>query len=220
MLEITRRYLAAYGPATREDYGRWWAMEPPRAQAQIKALGEEVSQVEVERTRAWMLTRHMREAAEASPPGSVRLLPAFDQYVIGASRVSSNYFPGPFKDRVYRAQGWVSPVLLVDGRMDGIWRYERKGSRLAVEIEPFVELPGWARRAAEAEAERLARLHGRSPQADLAILALGTPMSHRGRACQGPYSTQGKARSVPNPARRLDTRRPIKAIGQGVRSPA
>jgi hypothetical protein len=46
MLEITRRYLAAYGPATREDYGRWWAMEPPRAQAQIKALGEEVSQVE------------------------------------------------------------------------------------------------------------------------------------------------------------------------------
>jgi hypothetical protein len=30
LLEITRRYLAAYGPTTREDYGRWWAMEPPR----------------------------------------------------------------------------------------------------------------------------------------------------------------------------------------------
>jgi hypothetical protein len=168
---------------------------------------------------AWMLTRHMREAAEASPPGSVRLLPAFDQYVIGASRVSSNYFPGPCKDRVYRAQGWVSPVLLVDGRMDGIWRYERKGSRLAVEIEPFVELPGWARRAAEAEAERLARLHGRSPQADLAILALGTPMSHRGRACQGPYSTYGKALEIPNPARYFDRATTRQSHGRGCPAP-
>jgi hypothetical protein len=107
-----------------------------------------------------MLTRHVGEAAEASPQKSVRLLPAFDQYVIGASRDAPNYFPGPFKDRVYRAQGWVSPVLLVDGRMDGIWRYERKGSRLAVEIEPFVDLPAWARHAAEAEAERLAGFTG------------------------------------------------------------
>jgi hypothetical protein len=44
--------------------------------------------------------------------------------------------------------------------MDGIWRYERNGSRLAVEIEPFVGLPAWARHAAEAEAERLAGFTG------------------------------------------------------------
>ncbi len=50
--------------------------------------------------------------------------------------------------------------MLVDGRMDGVWRHERKGNRLAVRIEPFVALPAWARRGVEAEAERLARFAG------------------------------------------------------------
>jgi hypothetical protein len=69
-------------------------------------------------------------------------------------------WPGPFKARTYRPQGWLSPVLLVDGRMDGIWRQEAKDKRLLVTIEPFVEPPAWARRAAEAEAERLAAWAG------------------------------------------------------------
>jgi hypothetical protein len=60
----------------------------------------------------------------------------------------------------YRPQGWLSPVLLVDGRMEGVWRHERKGKRLAVRIEPFGEQPGWVRRAAEGEAERLSQFLG------------------------------------------------------------
>jgi Winged helix DNA-binding domain len=51
-------------------------------------------------------------------------------------------------------------VLLVDGRMEGVWRHERKGGRLIVEVEPFAEQPGWVRRRVEEEAERLARFLG------------------------------------------------------------
>jgi hypothetical protein len=58
--------------------------------------------------------------------------------------------------RVYRPQGWLSPVLLVDGRMAGVWRHEVNGSRVRVAIEPFARLPRAVRRAAEAEAARLA----------------------------------------------------------------
>jgi hypothetical protein len=91
----------------------------------------------------------------------VRLLPAFDQYVITATLQAERLMPGPFKDRVYRPQGWLSPVLLVGGRMDGTWRQERKGRRQLVVIEPFAgRLPAWARRAAEAEAERLTAFTG------------------------------------------------------------
>jgi hypothetical protein len=68
--------------------------------------------------------------------------------------------PGDFKKAIFRAQGWVSPVLLVGDRMDGVWRHEKKGKRLAVQIEPFVKLSAWARRAAEEEAERLAEFLG------------------------------------------------------------
>jgi hypothetical protein len=59
-----------------------------------------------------------------------------------------------------RPQGWISLVLLVNGRMQGVWRHEIKGSRVEVAIEPFIEIPRWVRRAAGQEAERLAAFLG------------------------------------------------------------
>ena len=64
------------------------------------------------------------------------------------------------RHRIYRPQGWISPVLLVNGRMEGVWRHEIKGSCVEVAIEPFVNAPQWVRRAAAQEAERLAAFLG------------------------------------------------------------
>jgi hypothetical protein len=159
--EVARRYLSAYGPATREEFARWFGTtSPAQAGRLIQSLGGEVAPVEVEGTVAWMLAAHVREAEAAVPAGVVRLLPAFDHYVVAAPRDREAVLPGALKGRIYRPQGWLSPVLLVDGRMEGVWRHERKGERLAVRIEPFGEQPGWVRRAAEGEAERLSRFLG------------------------------------------------------------
>lgn len=103
-----------------------------------------------------MLAADAREARELPPQRSVRLIPAFDQYVIGASRHAEHLLTGGSRSQIYRPQGWVSPVLLVNGLMQGVWRYEIKGSRVEVAIEPFVKAPAWVRSGAEAEAERLA----------------------------------------------------------------
>ena len=158
--EITRRYLTAYGPATREDFRRWLGIASVRAKALIAAAGDEVTEVDLQGTRALMLRRDLAVAKKAAPSRSVRLLPAFDQYVVASSLHVRQLLPGDFKKAIFRPQGWISPVLLVDGRMDGVWRHEKKGKRLAVEIEPFVKLPAWARRAAEEEADRLAEFLG------------------------------------------------------------
>jgi Winged helix DNA-binding domain len=157
LLEVFRRFLAASGPVTREDVARWWGV-PSAAQVQkrIEGLGEEVTVVDVDGASAYLLAADLPGLAGAAPSRSVRLLPAFDQYVITATRQAEHLTPGPFKARIYRPQGWLSPVLLVGGRMDGIWRQEAKGRRLKLTIEPFGKLPAWARRAAEGEAERLA----------------------------------------------------------------
>jgi uncharacterized protein YcaQ len=155
--EVTRRFLGAYGPATNQDLARWWnGGGVVTARQWIAALGEEVTPVDLEGAPAWMLTAHVRKLRELSPLKSVRLLPAFDQYVIGASYHAEHLLPGVLRSRVYRPQGWISPVLLVNGRMQGVWRHEIKGSRVEVEIEPFIKLPAWVRRAAGQEAELLA----------------------------------------------------------------
>jgi hypothetical protein len=80
--------------------------------------------------------------------------------VIGAARDAAALLDPVEKKRVYRNQGWISPVLLVDGRMEGVWKHERKGQRLVVSIEPFGRVPKRVRAGVEAEAERLAAFLG------------------------------------------------------------
>jgi hypothetical protein len=167
--EVIRRFLAASGPVTREDVTRWWGV-PSAAQVQkrIERLGEEVTVVDVDGASAYLLAADAPGLARAAPSRSVRLLPAFDQYVVTATRQADHLTPGPFKERIYRPQGWLSPVLLVGGRMDGIWRQEANSRRLHVTIEPFTKLPAWARHAAEGEAERLAAWNGTRLELDWA----------------------------------------------------
>ena len=158
---VARRFLAAYGPATYHDLARWWSGGGVSTARQwIASLGDEVCPVDLDGAQAWMLASHARELHEVPPDRSVRLLPGFDQYVVAASCHAERLLPGDLRSRVYRPQGWLSPVLLVNGRMEGIWRHEIKGSRVEIVIEPFVKAPVWMRRAAGQEAERLAAFLG------------------------------------------------------------
>jgi hypothetical protein len=84
--------------------------------------------------------------------------------VIAATRHAERLMlgKGDLRPLVYRQQGWISAVVCVDGRMAAVWRYERKGRRLEVEVEPFprVRLTKAVRAATEQEADDLARFMG------------------------------------------------------------
>jgi winged helix DNA-binding protein len=154
--EVSRRFLATYAPLTAEDLALWWGVGPARGRKMLAALGGEAVEVDVQGRRVWMLARDVRAMTRARSRNTARLLPAFDPWVVAASRGAVALLDPRHKARVYRAQGWMSPVVLVNGRMVGVWRQARKGRRLQVEIEPFGRLPAWARTQLEAETERLA----------------------------------------------------------------
>ena len=129
---------------------------PAEAGRWLKRLGDEA----VESDGVHVLTADAEAAASAEPDGAVRLLPAFDQYVVGAPRGDGDVVPAAERARVYRPQGWLSPVVLVDGRIAGVWSHERKGARLIVEVEPFGRLARAVRAGVETEADALARFLG------------------------------------------------------------
>ncbi len=135
-------------------------MTPAEAGRRIKALDDDVAEVDVGGTPMWMLAADVADAARAKPKGVVRLLPAFDQYVVASTRQADQLLPGRHRARVYRPQGWLSPVVLVDGRMAAVWKHERKGARLTVAIEPFTKLPKRVQQGVEREAERLGTFLG------------------------------------------------------------
>jgi len=155
LAELVRRYLGAYGPATRDDFALWW-LDLSRIQARALIESVDAARVDLEGTPAYLPAGVRRPKAQAR---SVRLLPAFDPYVVGAPR-SGGLFPVAHKARIFRSAGWISPTLLVDGHVEGVWRHERKGGRLAVGIEPFGRKSPAVREAANEEAERLASFLG------------------------------------------------------------
>ena len=161
LAEVTRRYLSAYGPATAAEYSRWWGpRRPAQATRYLRALDEDAVEVDIEGDPHWALADQVGEIADTKPRGAVRLLPAFDPYVIGSARDVPAILAPEHKARVHRPQGWISPVLLVDGRIEGVWSHERSGRRLSVRIEAFGEPPAWVLEGAEAEAQRLAGFLG------------------------------------------------------------
>jgi hypothetical protein len=164
--DLVRRFLAAYGPASAVDFGRWLE-DPTKAKALLRASADELAEVEVEGRPALALTSDLAVLADRRRPRGVRLLPAFDPYVTGP-RPREAFVPSDRIPRVFRQQGWVAPVLLVDGRAAGIWSHEPHGGAIRVEVEPFEALRPKVRQALVGEVERLAAFLGGSPELSLA----------------------------------------------------
>ncbi|MEO3755833.1 crosslink repair DNA glycosylase YcaQ family protein [Streptomyces sp. B6B3] len=162
-LAVARRALAMHGAASLEDLTRWLGAGARQTKGLLDALGPEVATVTIDGQPGYALAAQLPGLRDASEPRTVRLLPAFDQWTITLPRTGGAGLPLAHRPRVYRPQGWLTPVILVGHRIRGVWASTRQGNRLRLTLEGLGRgLPRWAVRAAEREAERLADLSGRS----------------------------------------------------------
>jgi len=167
LLEVARRYLRAYGPATKEDFARWWGNWPGAGKAAWAGLAGELVPASVEGRRADLLASDLKEIRKISTAASVQLLPAFDPYVMGHSS-RDHIVEKANLSRVSRTAGWISPVVLVDGRVAGTWTHVAVKDTLRITIEPFQRLRSntvaevWRRGESLAEALGLARVEVRT----------------------------------------------------------
>jgi hypothetical protein len=152
--QIARRYLHAYGPASHQNFVQWWGTSQARARVLFASIGEELAGVRTEGQTAWALSDDLEAMLAAPDPRSVRLLPGFDAYTVGFQPRSA-LVADRFKDRVFRTAGWISPVLLVDGAVAGVWELQTKGGAATATVRPFGRLRPGARREMRNEVERL-----------------------------------------------------------------
>jgi hypothetical protein len=155
--ELLRRYLEAFGPATAADFAVWTGMTLREARAVWARSTDELAAVDVEGTDGAVLRASLDELPSArTETPHVRLLPYFDSYLLGhADR--GHLVPHEHRQRVSRAQGWIAPVVLVDGRATGVWKHDLARGRLVVEVTPFGRLTRAVVAAIRAEAEELRR---------------------------------------------------------------
>jgi hypothetical protein len=164
LIEVSRRYLAAYGPATHQDFARWFWLKPAEARRVMESLAAELEEVEVEGHRAWMPARDADHNWPSSE-GSLLLLPQYDCYVLGAVP-RDRVVPEAARKRIAghgrgRFEGAVGlPVLLVDGVVAGMWERHTRGKRTELKVEPFAQLTPVQREQLDAEAARVGRFFG------------------------------------------------------------
>ncbi len=151
------RYLAAYGPATSRDFAKWSGIGMPEIKEAWGSIEENLAEVTVDGESVWLPRKSMKQLERANLRESVvRLLPAFDPFLL-AHAAKDHLVERTHYKRVYRNQGWISPVILIDGRVAGIWSHARKGGKLSVEVTPFEKFPKKVRARIEEEAASLAR---------------------------------------------------------------
>lgn len=137
---LLRTYLRAFGPATAADFGLWTGITLTDAREIWAREQAAIAPVTVEGWPAAVLQEDLDALAHATfERPLVRLVPYFDSYLLGhkerAHLVSSQHRPS-----IYRPQGWIAPVVLVDGRASAVWAQSRQGDRLDVKVAAFEPL--------------------------------------------------------------------------------
>jgi len=132
-----RCFLTTYGPATLDEFARWWGMDAAQARKLFKLMADELTTVGVDGWTAQILTTTLDAMTTLAAPSTVRLLPYFDPYTIAIARHAAYLLPAAHKNQVYRTQGWISPVVLVDGRIVGIWEQATKREKVTVSVVLF-----------------------------------------------------------------------------------
>jgi hypothetical protein len=128
LAQLAGRYAAAHAPATGDDFATWSGL--PAADVR----------------RAW---RDPEPPAGEPGAAGVRLLPAFDEWLLGwASR--DLVLPKRHAADVVRG-GIIRPVAVDDGRVFASWRRVRR----RVELQPFGRVTKAQRAGVEAAAARL-----------------------------------------------------------------
>ena len=143
---VIRAYLGAYGPAGPGTFSDWLlrgATPMATLRRWFADLGEEIVTVQVEGEPLCLRAEDVDDVARTKPSRTVRLLPGFDQYVLGPGTADGHVLPAAWRDLVSRAAGWISPVVVVGGRVAGTWAAD--GEEIAVTPFPDVrKLPGRA----------------------------------------------------------------------------
>src|SRR5436305_2322768 len=88
---------------------------------------------------------------------SVHLLPLFELYML-AHRFKEHFLEPQFYKRVYRNQAWISPVVLINGEIAGVWTYKLSRKSVEIEIELFAHAGAGIRRQIKDRAGELAGL--------------------------------------------------------------
>ena len=149
---LARRYLGAFGPATRTELADW-------AGVPVTFFAGVLDRMPLRRffdeSGRELLDLPRAPLPDPETPAPVRFLPTWDAVLLVHAR-RTGVLPEAYRPRIFATTMPQSVgTFLVDGTVAGTWRYESG----RVVMEPFRRLPRAVRLELDDEAERLGAFH-------------------------------------------------------------
>jgi winged helix DNA-binding protein len=150
---LVRRCLAAFGPATLVDIGKFAGQVPPRIRPALDRIASELRSFSDEQGRLlYDLPRAPRPSGDVAAP--VRFLPRYDELLISYQHRDRVIAPA-HRRAVYAKNAIVEAVVMVDGFAAGTWSVARAKNEAVLHVSPFARLAPRDRSAVEAEGQGL-----------------------------------------------------------------
>ena len=157
---LLRKYLRAFGPATAADFAMWNGITLTDAREIWSREQADLATVNIEGWTAEVLQKDLKELTRAKfERPLIRLLPYFDTFLLG-HKEREHLAGTEHRPKIYRAQGWIAPVVLVDGRVTAVWGHTREGNLLRVKVMKFDSISRRVAAGIRKEAQDLGRFLG------------------------------------------------------------
>ena len=151
-------YLGVFGPAGMDTFDQWLcrgASKRATLRSWFKDLEGELSVVEVQGEKLYARAADVDAIASTRPHDVVRLLPAFDQYVLAPGTNDTRIINASRRKEISKVAGWIAPVVVWHGRVCGVWEVD--GSAFTVRL--FSEESDIPRKMLDSEIARVAALY-------------------------------------------------------------
>lgn len=156
LAELARRYFAAFAPATERDFAKWSGLPLGECRTGMERIARELEPLGPS-NQGLFGPRSFEMRVPRSPV--VRLLPAFDTYLMGYE-TRSHAVDDAGEKVILPGGGILRPTICVDGRFVGTWRSKKSAKRVDVTLEPFAPLDDAWLPALEKQASDIARFEG------------------------------------------------------------
>jgi hypothetical protein len=150
-VQLIRRYLQAFGPASTTDIAVWSKMRMTEIRPAIDELDADNALIRF-RTEAGKELLDLPDAPRPDPltPAPIRFLPKWDNVLL-SHKDRTRMLADGHKLTVFRLNGEVRPTVLIDGFVAATWT----ATQGRVTVEPFTRIPRQSMRELREEIARL-----------------------------------------------------------------
>ena len=133
---LAGKYFSSHGPAKIADFAWWSGLTMKEATRGLDMVKADMERMNAGEREFWML--HSEDPRPERD--SVYFLPAYDEFII-SYRDRSMIIADKEHLKITSANGMFWPLIVVDGKIVGLWKRKVNGDSVSIEIRYFDSIP-------------------------------------------------------------------------------